>query len=62
MESSPSPSMVNIGSGSTLSINTRVMATNHKAEKTTTTTTTIVDPRTMVNNVAKTVEVVVVVA
>jgi hypothetical protein len=61
MESSPSPSMVNIGSRLTLSTNMRVTATNHKAEKTTT-TTTIIDPRAMVNNVVKTMEVVVVMA
>jgi hypothetical protein len=62
MENSPSPSTVNIESGSTLSTNTRVVATNHKAEKTTTTTTTTVDPGATVNNAVKTAEVVVVVA
>jgi hypothetical protein len=62
MESFPSSSMVNIGSGSILSTNTRVVATNHKTEKTTTITTTTIDPRTTVNNTVKTTEVVVVMA
>jgi hypothetical protein len=51
---SPSPTMVNIGSGSTLKTNMRVVVSNLRMETTTTTTTTMVDPGVK-TNIEKTV-------